>query len=421
MSSQETKVITFGCRLNSYESEVMRDHAQKNNLKNTIIINTCAVTNEAERQSRQAVRKAKRDNPSAKIIVTGCSAQINPSDYSEMQEVDMVLGNHEKMKASSFLEEAFNTEPVKVNDIMEIEETAHHLISGFDNKVRAFIQIQNGCDHRCTFCSIPFGRGNNRSVPLPEIIQQIKMLVANGCKEIVFTGVDITGYGTDLPGTPTLGQMTRRVLSQVKDLERLRLSSLDPVEIDDDLFDLIANEPRLMPHLHISLQAGDDVVLRRMKRRHLRHHVVEFCEKARSLRSDLVFGADIIAGFPTETEEMFENTYNLVKECDLTYLHIFPYSARKGTPASRMPQVKSHLIKERAARLREVGNAQKDKYYDGCVGKVVKVLIETSQTGHTEHYAPVELSQPLPQERIGHILSVKVIGHQNNKLQVELE
>lgn len=411
-TKSSVEVITLGCRLNTYESQVMKDHATTNGLENTIIINTCAVTNEAERSSRQSIRKAKKANPDARIIVTGCSAQIHPDQYRNMPEVDLVLGNQEKMLQDSFDPKRFhNTDKVLVTDIMEITETAHHLISGFEDRARAFIQIQNGCDHRCTFCTIPFGRGNNRSVPMGEITKQIRHLVDQGCQEVVFTGVDITGYGGDLPGQPTLGQMTKRVLAQIPDLPRLRLSSVDPVEIDDDLFTLIATEDRLMPHMHISLQAGDDMILKRMKRRHLRKDAISFCEKVRRLRPDTVFGADIIAGFPTETDEMFQNTLDLVKDCNLTYLHVFPYSAREGTPAARMPQVDMKTRKKRAALLREAGQNQQTSFFKSRIGTTATVLIESDGKGHTEHFAPISVLEndlPLSTHYNSHIVNVQV-------------
>lgn len=410
--STRIKTMTLGCRLNTYESEVMRDHAATHLTdQDVVIINTCAVTNEAERQSRQAVRKARRENPSAKIIVAGCSAQIHPHTYAAMPEVDRVLGNTEKMKATSFLPDV--SEKILVDDIMQVRETAHHLISGFESRTRAFIEIQNGCDHRCTFCSIPFGRGNNRSVPVAEIVRQVEHLVSEGCQEIVFTGVDITGYGADLPGTPTLGQMTRRVLNQVPGLARLRLSSLDPSEVDTDVYDLLATNSRLMPHLHISLQAGDNMILKRMKRRHLREDVIAFCDRVRSLRPDVVFGADIIAGFPTETEEMFQNSLNIVEECNLTYLHVFPYSQRAGTPAARMPQVKKTQIKDRAARLRLLGDQQKKAFYETQIGRELTVLIEEGRKGHTDHFAPLSVTTDQNEDLSfdkGQLLKVRVLG-----------
>ncbi|MEH6403288.1 MAG: tRNA (N(6)-L-threonylcarbamoyladenosine(37)-C(2))-methylthiotransferase MtaB [Sneathiella sp.] len=381
------ELITFGCRLNTYESEVMRGHALAAGMTDAIIINTCAVTNEAERQARQAIRKARRANPDAKIIVTGCAAQTNPEQFQEMEEVDQILGNIEKLEASSFGLE--DTERVQVNDIMSATETASHLIEGFDGRARAFLQIQNGCNHRCTFCIIPYGRGNSRSVPLGAIVDQAKSLTKNGYKEFALTGVDITAYGEDLPGTPTLGQMCRRLLAAVPEITRLRLSSLDPVEVDEDLWRLIEHEPRLMPHLHISLQAGDDMVLKRMKRRHLRDDVYKFVERARKVRPDVVFGADIIAGFPTETDEMAENSLRLAKECDITYMHVFPYSERPGTPAAKMPQVPGNIRKERAAQLRAVGDENLKRFLEEQIGKTAPVLVENEKTGRTDQYAPV--------------------------------
>lgn len=394
----EPEILTFGCRLNVYESEVMRDHAKNAGLNNTIIVNTCAVTKEAERQARQAIRRAKKNNPQAKIIVTGCSAQVSPQMYSQMEEVDQIIGNDLKLKAESW-NLTPETEDIRINDIMEVKETASHLISGFEGHSRAFLQVQNGCDHRCTFCIIPYGRGNSRSVPIGVITDQVKQLAENGYKEVVLTGVDVTSYGPDLPGKPTLGQMIRRVLALVPELPRLRLSSLDPVEIDDDLWFLIENEPRLMPHLHLSLQSGDDMVLKRMKRRHLRQDVIDVCEKARKLRPDIVFGADIIAGFPTETDEMFENSLKIVEECDLTYLHVFPYSEREGTPAAKIPadkQVPVPLRKQRAARLRELGQAQERKLMERFIGKSLDVLVEKDGKSRSPHFLEVALDKEFP-------------------------
>ncbi len=391
----------------------MRQHAREAGLSDTIIFNTCAVTTEAERQARQSIRKARRTNPDAKIIVTGCAAQINPDLYAEMAEVDHVMGNEEKLKR-----ESFDLDPnakVSVNDIMEAKETAAHLVHGFEEHTRAFVQIQQGCNHRCTFCIIPFGRGNNRSVPIGAITEQVKTLVNNGVKEVVLTGVDITDYGLDLPGHPTLGQMTRRLLAQVPELKRLRLSSLDPVEIDEDTYRLFGEEPRIMPHLHISLQAGDDMVLKRMKRRHLRQDVVDMVVKARELRPDVVFGADIIAGFPTETDEMFENTYRLVEELGLTYLHVFPYSERPGTPAAKMPQVPGNLRKERAARLRNAGQKAENLFMQGRVGTTSQVLIEKNGFGRTEHYAPVQI-EALEGDLSGQVVPVYIADVHDGKL-----
>src|SRR4051794_2460406 len=350
----EAKLITLGCRLNTFESEVMRGHAAAAGLSDAIIVNTCAVTAEAERQARQAIRKARRENPQAKIIVTGCAAQIAPEKYAALPEVDHVLGNSEKLEAASFqrIADGSANDRIAVSDIMLVKETAAHLISGFAERSRAFVEIQQGCDHRCTFCIIPFGRGNNRSVPVGEVVARVRKLVDNGFREIVLTGVDITGYGSDLPGTPQLGQLVRRILALVPELERLRLSSLDVIEVDDELLRLIGEEPRLMPHLHLSLQAGDDMILKRMKRRHLRGDAIRFSEQVRRLRPDVVLGADLIAGFPTEDEAMFRNSLALVEECGLTFLHVFPFSARHGTPAAKMPQVPGDVRRERAGRLR---------------------------------------------------------------------
>lgn len=372
-SSQSIQVVTFGCRLNVYESEVMKNLASDAGLKNTILVNTCAVTKEAERQARQSIRKLRREHPDAEIIVTGCAAQINPEAYASMDEVSRVIGNHEKMKAESY---APSNDRIAVNDIMSVTETASHLVESFEGKVRAFVQVQNGCNHRCTFCTIPFGRGNSRSVPLGELSQQITLLLERGYKEIVLTGVDITDYGADLPGAPTLGSTLKRLFALIPNLTRLRLSSIDPVEVDDDLYDLMMHEPRLMPHFHISLQAGDDLILKRMKRRHLRHHVVDFCERLKQARPDSVFGADIIAGFPTENDAMFMNTLNVVRDCDLTYLHVFPYSKRPGTPAARMPQVDGSVIKKRAALLRAEGERALLRYLHNQIGQTQSMLVE---------------------------------------------
>lgn len=388
------EVINFGCRLNSYEGEVIREQAQKAGLSDAIIFNSCAVTAEAERQVRQAIRRARKENPQAKIIVTGCSAQIHPDDYTAMLEVDRVLGNAEKLSHEHYGWGDFGTEKAQVNDIMSISETASHLVTSFEGRARAFVQVQNGCDHRCTFCIIPFGRGPSRSVPIGEVVTQVRTLVEQGFKEVVLTGVDISDYGKDLPGNPTLGQMTRRLLAQVPQLPRLRISSIDVAEIDDDLMCLIAEEPRLMPHMHLSLQAGDDMILKRMKRRHTRRQAIDFCADVRRLRPDAVFGADIIAGFPTETEEMFENTLRVVEEAGLIYLHVFPYSARSGTPAAKMPQVRKEIRKQRAARLRALGEAQLAAYIATQVGKTVSVLMEKETLGRTEQFTLVQLSTP---------------------------
>lgn len=407
-ASDKIQIVTFGCRLNTYESEVMRRHAQAAGMEDAIIFNTCAVTKEAERQARQAIRKARRDNPQARIIVTGCAAQIDPQGFGGMAEVDQVIGNDLKLQAETWGAPA--AEKILVNDIMAVRETASHLIDGVEGHARAFIQVQNGCDHRCTFCIIPYGRGNSRSVAIGPIADQVRALVAAGYNEVVMTGVDVTSYGHDLPGAPTLGQMIRRVLALVPELPRLRLSSLDPVEIDDDLWRLIAEEPRLMPHLHLSLQAGDDMILKRMKRRHLRQDVIDVCARARALRPDVAFGADIIAGFPTETEAMFENTLRVVDECDLTFLHVFPYSEREGTPAARMPQVAPPIRKERAARLRAKGDVQMARFLKTHVDQDRTVIVEKGDVGRTEHFAQVRLDRALPPGTLARVRTIGVDG-----------
>jgi len=405
------RVVTFGCRLNIYESEVMKAHAAKAGLTDAIIINTCAVTSEAERQARQAIRRARRENPDAKIIVTGCAAQVNPKSFADMPEVTQVMGNDLKLKEESWLSPS--TERVIVNDIMSVKETAGHLISGFESHARAFVQVQNGCDHRCTFCIIPYGRGNSRSVPMGEIVDQLRKLVEHGYHEVVLTGVDITSYGPDLPGQPRLGQMIRRVLALVPDLKRLRLSSLDPVEIDDDLWKLIGEEERFMPHLHLSMQAGDDMILKRMKRRHLRDDAIKFCQEARALRPDIVFGADIIAGFPTETEAMFENSLRLIEDCGLTFLHVFPYSARKGTPAAKMPPVKGPIIKQRAAQLRAAGDAALQRHLAAQIGQTHSVLMESPRMGRTAQFAEVDFAADQPE---GQIVSARILAASQSRL-----
>lgn len=407
----EPKIVTFGCRLNTYESEVMRAHACAAGLEHAIIFNTCAVTTEAERQARQAIRKARRENPEAFIIVTGCGAQINPHVFAQMPEVDRILGNTEKMSVENF--DPHLSERLLVNDIMAVKETALHLITGFEARARAFIQVQNGCNHRCTFCTIPYGRGNSRSVPMGEIVTQLRLLVEKGIQEVVLTGVDITAYGEDLPNQPRVSQMIQRILKQVPDLPRLRLSSLDPVEMGEDFFELVACEPRLMPHFHLSLQAGDDMILKRMKRRHLRHHAVDFCERVKSIRPDVVFGADLIAGFPTETEEMFQNTLSLIEVCSLSYLHIFPYSPRPGTPAARMPQVTPSRVKARAAALRQEGEKALLKSLTSFLGKQATVLMEKEYFGHTEHFAPVVLGSP---HKVGSLVPVQLMDLEKNQI-----
>ncbi len=398
------EILTFGCRLNAFESEVIRGHARAAGLDDAVIVNTCAVTAEAERQARQAIRRARREHPQARLIVTGCAVQIDPQRYAAMTEVDLVLGNAEKLKPESYRGDGTR---VAVGDIMTLKETAAHLVDGFENRARAFIEVQQGCDHRCTFCVIPFGRGNSRSVPVGEIVRQARALTEAGFRELVLTGVDLTGFGADLPGSPRLGQLCRRLLALVPDLTRLRLSSLDPVEIDDELWRLIAEEPRLLPHLHLSIQAGDDLILKRMKRRHSRRQALEACARARDVRPGIALGADLIAGFPTEDEAMFARTLALIGESGLDYLHVFPFSARPGTPASRMPQLPRALIRERAARLRQAGAEALARALASRVGSVAQVLIERPGFGRSEHYAPVSVATATA---AGSILAVKLHG-----------
>jgi threonylcarbamoyladenosine tRNA methylthiotransferase MtaB len=387
-SSTNQQVVTFGCRLNIYESEIIKQNLNASGLDDVIVFNTCTVTKEAEKDAKAAIRKAKKSNPNVKIIVTGCAAQKNPEIFESMPEVDKILGNQEKLLPENY---NLDNQRILVGDIMSIKETANHLITGFDNKARGFLQVQNGCNHRCTFCIIPFGRGNSRSVPIGVIVEQIKRLLDSDYKEIVFTGVDLTSYGPDLPGEPTFSQMIRRVLNLIPELKRLRLSSIDVAEIDENLFELMAYEERLMPHFHISLQSGDDMILKRMKRRHNRAQVIEFCNKLRNIR-DVAFGADIIAGFPTETEQMFQNTKHLISDADLQYLHVFPYSERDGTPAARMPQVEKKIRKARAQELIQCGNLQKKIFFERNLNKSFKVLIEQNNTGHTENFIPVKFN-----------------------------
>lgn len=416
MDTKQPQVVTFGCRLNTYESEVMRKHASNAGLDDAIIFNTCAVTKEAERQARQAIRRAARENPKAQIIVTGCAAQIDPQGFASIEGVNRVIGNDLKLDAQTWGAKA--PEKVIVNDIMSVKETASHLVDGFEGRSRAFLQVQNGCDHRCTFCIIPYGRGNSRSVPIGEIANAVKHLVEQGFNEVVFTGVDVTSYGADLPGQPKLGQMIRRVLALVPELKRLRLSSLDPVEMDHDLWYLIAEEPRLMPHLHMSLQAGDDLILKRMKRRHLRQDAIDMCERARSYRPDIAFGADIITGFPTETEEMFQRSLDVVEECDLTFLHVFPYSEREGTPAAKIPnKVSVPERKERAKRLRDLGQKQLLKFLKSHAHKTREVIVEKGCVGRTEHFAEVKLNEDLP---VGSLTLVNTgeVDESNSKLKL---
>lgn len=408
-----------GCRLNAYEVEAMKDLAGQAGLENAVVVNTCAVTAEAVRKARQDIRKLRKTHPNARLIVTGCAAQTEPDTFAKMAEVDAVVGNTEKMQgatwqglAADFIGE---TEAMQVDDIMSVTETAGHLIDGFGTRSRAYVQVQNGCDHRCTFCIIPYGRGNSRSVPAGVVVDQIKRLVDKGFNEVVLTGVDLTSWGADLPATPKLGDLVMRILRLVPDLPRLRISSIDSIEVDDNLMQAIATEPRLMPHLHLSLQHGDDMILKRMKRRHLRDDAIQFTQEAKRLRPDMTFGADIIAGFPTETEAMFENSLQLVEECDLTWLHVFPYSARPGTPAARMPSVNGADIKARAARLRAAGEARVADHLSIQVGKTHNILMESPTMGRTEQFAEVQFGTPQSE---GQIVNVKIAKHNATQLFV---
>ena len=474
--ANHNQVVTFGCRLNAYESEAIKEALKNSDQKNLIVFNSCAVTSDAERDLRQAIRRTKRENPQAKIVVTGCAAQIDPQKYAKMEEVDLVLGNVEKSKAESYSKTdssslaqsaedlvSLNSESnltrssslrlkddelvdvdhrdhkdriffdtkkssanfltpdetakIKVNDIMSVRDTAPQLVSYFEDKTRAFLEIQNGCNHRCTFCIIPFGRGNSRSVAFGEIVAQVKKMVASGHKEVVLTGVDISGYGEDLAAPITLSQMLKRLLAMVPELPRLRLSSIDVAEIDEDFFELLKTEPRLMPYLHLSVQSGDDTILKRMKRRHNRQQILDFCAKARQIRPDMTFGADIIAGFPTETDEMFENSLNLISEVGIIFNHIFPYSKRDGTPAAKMPQVDGKIIKARAKLLREAGSAELQKFLQKQIGKKLNVIVEKDGIGRAENFIEVKISS---KQKAGEILSVKASSVEENFLIAEM-
>ncbi|WP_441258346.1 tRNA (N(6)-L-threonylcarbamoyladenosine(37)-C(2))-methylthiotransferase MtaB [Bradyrhizobium sp. 521_C7_N1_3] len=413
-------VVTFGCRLNAFEAELIRREAEGAGLSDTIVINSCAVTNEAVAQARQSIRKLKRERPGARIVVTGCAAQTQSRMFADMAEVDRVLGNDDKMRSEAWRDAraAFDlgaSEKIDVSDIMAVKQMAPHLIDGFASGLpRVFVQVQNGCDHRCTFCIIPYGRGNSRSVPMGAVVDQVRALVARGHAEIVLTGVDLTSYGADLPGAPRLGMLTKQILRHVPELKRLRISSIDSIEADADLLDAIGDDARLMPHLHLSLQSGDDMILKRMKRRHSRDHAIAFCDQVRRLRPDIAFGADIIAGFPTETEEMFSRSLDLVEECGLTFLHVFPYSPRPGTPAARMPQVAGGAIKERAKRLRAAGEAALRRRLQEEVGTTRDVLIESDSQGRTEHYLPVAIAG----ERVGRVVPLMIAGSDGERLTV---
>jgi threonylcarbamoyladenosine tRNA methylthiotransferase MtaB len=416
-------VVTFGCRLNTYESEVIRNAARSAGVENAVVVNTCAVTAEAVRQARQSIRRLKRERPDAQIVVTGCAAQTEPATFATMPEVALVAGNDRKISAKFWAEQRDvlrgtpfileTEEKCRVNDIMAVKETAAHLIEGIEDRARAFVQVQNGCDHRCTFCIIPFGRGNSRSVPMGEVVAQVRRLVERGYAEVVLTGVDITSYGAGLPGAPRLGKLVKQILKHVGELARLRISSIDSVEADADLLDAIADEPRLMPHLHLSLQHGDDLILKRMKRRHLRADAIAFTHQVRRLRPDIVFGADIIAGFPTETDDAFARSRELIAECGLTHLHVFPYSERLGTPAARMPQVPHPLRKERARVLRRDGEAALRRHLEAEIGTSRRVLVESNDIGRTEPFTPVRLSA---HAEPGVLIDVSIASHDGKHL-----
>lgn len=416
------EVKTFGCRLNTYEGEIVRREADAAGLGalegGAVVINTCAVTGEAVRQAKQAIRRARRETPDARIIVTGCAAQTEPESFAAMDEVDLIIGNDDKLKAHSYRAlpdfGVNSTEKVRVNDIFEVRETASHMVESIEGRTRAFVQVQNGCDHRCTFCIIPYGRGRSRSVPMGAVVDQVRKLVDNGYREVVLTGVDLTSYGPDLPGSPSLGQLVKTILSQVPDLWRLRLSSIDSIEADDALFDAIATEQRLMPHFHLSMQHGDDLILKRMKRRHLRDHSIEFCDTVRRLRPDASFGADMIAGFPTETEAMFENALSIVDACGLARVHVFPFSPRDGTPAARMPQLDRALIKDRAARLRKKADQAWQAHLTRLVGSAQPVLLEKPGFGRTPDFTPVRLAGPAGAP--GAIVATAISGHDGTAL-----
>jgi threonylcarbamoyladenosine tRNA methylthiotransferase MtaB len=418
-------VVTFGCRLNAFESEVIRREAENAGLCDTIVINSCAVTNEAVAQARQSIRRLKRERPDARIVVTGCAAQTQPAMFAEMAEVDRVVGNDDKMRGDAWRAARIaldaspfgidSSEKIAVADIMAVREMAPHLLEGFQRGLpRVFVQVQNGCDHRCTFCIIPYGRGNSRSVPMGAVVDQVRALVERGHAELVLTGVDLTSYGADLPGAPKLGMLTKQILRHVPELKRLRISSIDSIEVDRDLLDVVAGDERLMPHLHLSLQSGDDLILKRMKRRHSRSDAIEFCAMVRRLRPDIAFGADIIAGFPTETEAMFARSHDLVEACDFTFLHVFPYSPRPGTPAARMPQVRGDAIKDRARRLRAAGETALRRRLAAEIGSTRQVLIESASQGRTEHFIPVAIAGDTP----GAVRTMVMTGHDGARLMV---
>jgi len=424
---QGVEVLTFGCRLNAFESEVMSRKAIEAGLDQlpdgAILVNTCAVTAEAVRQAKQSIRKARRENPDARIIVSGCAAQTEPATFGAMDEVDLVIGNDDKLRSSAYRAlpdfGVNSTEKIHVNDIMSVKKTAAHMVDTMDGHTRAFVQVQNGCDHRCTFCIIPFGRGNSRSVPMGEVVEQVKILVANGYREVVLTGVDTTSYGHDLPGTPTLGNLVQSILKNVPDLPRLRLSSIDSIEVDEPLFDIIAGESRFMPHLHLSIQHGDNLILKRMARRHNREHTIEFCQRILSIRPDMVFGCDLIAGFPTESEAQFANTQRLIDECGLTYLHVFPFSPREGTPAARMPQLDRSLVKDRARILREQGAARVSEHLKSKIGSSANVLMERGGVGRTDDFTVVSTADEYLAP--GMFVDLQLTGHDGMVMQGQIK
>ncbi len=412
----DVDIVTFGCRLNSYESEIIRKQAAQDGLADAIVFNTCAVTGEAVRQARQSIRKARRERPGARIIVTGCAAQIDPAAFAAMPEVDLVLGNAEKSAAGAYRDRP-DLGRVRVNDIMSVRETAGHLIDGLKDRARAYVEVQNGCDHRCTFCIIPYGRGNSRSAAAGEVVAQVQRLAAQGYREVVLTGVDVTSWGADLPGQPTLGQLVGRILKLVPELPRLRLSSIDAAEIDPDLMRCLAEEPRLMPYLHLSLQAGDDMILKRMKRRHSRADALKLIADVRAVRPDVAFGADLIAGFPTETDAMFENTLSLVEAAGLSFLHVFPYSARPGTPAARMPPVRGPVVKARAARLRAAGDAALARHLQRQVGRTLAGLVERDGLARADDFTEIAFEGPA---QVGEIVPLLVTGHDGKRVLATL-
>jgi len=420
MNEKNLDFITFGCKLNMFESEIMREKAIEHGLENITFFNTCAVTNEAIRQARQRIRKEKRNYPNKRIIVTGCAAQLHPEEFNEMDEVDFIIGNQEKTLSKTYEDlknNILSIPSIKVTDIMEVRETSSHLLKSFGSKTRAFVEVQNGCDHRCTFCIIPYARGNSRSVPANHVIKQIKNLVATGYSEIVLTGVDITSYGKGLDDNINLSKLIALIIKDIPDLKRLRISSIDSIEIDQEFIDIFVSEKKIMPHLHLSIQSGDNLILKRMKRRHLAEHTLEFCQKIRELRGETVFGADIITGFPTETDEMFKNTKEHIDNCNLTYLHIFPFSAKKGTPAEKMPQIQNNIIKKRATELRKLGSLKLDSFLEEQIGQSHEILVEKNGFGRTEQYCEVNFNGNYNQ---GEIITGLIESVNQNKLNAKI-